>query len=202
MLDSSPADTLQPQQIPRERNRLRPALFALLPLVLLGAGCAYVLGGEAVETDDAYVEADSVGVSTDVSGFVKDVAVTENQHVDAQQILYRLDDLPFRLAVERAQAEVGIVRDDLLALKASYRDMQAQLEMASQSVDLQRISYGSGGSGIIGLLDAQRQRQQALLGLVRAQAQQYQDTTQLFVAMGGGWWSEDNEVAQAGTGPL
>ena len=43
--------------------------------------------------------------------------------------------------------------------------------MASEAVRLQRISYGSGGSGIIGLLDAQRQYQQAKLGYVRAQAQ-------------------------------
>ena len=114
----------------RKRTWLRPMLFAVLPLVLAGAGCAYVLGGEAVETDDAYVEADSVEVSTDVSGVVTEVDVTENQHVIAGQVLYRLDDLPFRLALERAQAEAGMVRDDLLALKARYRDMQAQLMQA------------------------------------------------------------------------
>jgi membrane fusion protein (multidrug efflux system) len=130
-----PADTPSPasQEKPgdgRKRTWLRPTLFAVLPLLLAGAGCAYVLGGEAVETDDAYVEADSVEVSTDVSGFVTDVDVTENQHVIAGQILYRLDDLPFRLALERAQAEVGMVRDDLLGLQARYRDMQAQLMQA------------------------------------------------------------------------
>jgi NodT family efflux transporter outer membrane factor (OMF) lipoprotein len=88
----------------------------------------------------------------------------------------------------------GQVADLLRALEhdETLLDSQHQaLEMASQSVGLQRISYSSGGSGIIGLLDAQRQRQQALLGFVSAQAQQYQDTTQLFVAMGGGWWSEN-----------
>jgi NodT family efflux transporter outer membrane factor (OMF) lipoprotein len=89
----------------------------------------------------------------------------------------------------------GQVADLLKALEHDEALLDSQhhaLEMASQSVRLQRISYGSGGSGIIGLLDAQRQRQQALLGFVRAQAQQYQDTTQLFVAMGGGGWSENN----------
>ena len=44
--------------------------------------------------DDAFVEADKVGVSTDVSGIVREVDVTENQQVKAGQILYRLDDLP------------------------------------------------------------------------------------------------------------
>jgi NodT family efflux transporter outer membrane factor (OMF) lipoprotein len=85
----------------------------------------------------------------------------------------------------------GQVADLLKALEHDRTLLDSQryaLEMATQSVSLQRISYGSGGSGIIGLLDAQRQHEQALLGVVRAQAQQYQDTTQLFVAMGGGWW--------------
>jgi multidrug resistance efflux pump len=36
--------------------------------------------------------------------------------------LYRLDDLPFRLALERAEAQVGMVGDALNALKANYRD--------------------------------------------------------------------------------
>jgi NodT family efflux transporter outer membrane factor (OMF) lipoprotein len=89
----------------------------------------------------------------------------------------------------------GQVADLLRALEHDETLLESQhhaLDMASQSVGLQRISYGSGGSGIIGLLDAQRQREQSLLGLIRAQAQQYQDTTQLYVAMGGGWWSEGN----------
>jgi NodT family efflux transporter outer membrane factor (OMF) lipoprotein len=89
----------------------------------------------------------------------------------------------------------GQVADLLRALEHDARLLDSQhhaLEMASQSVNLQRISYGSGGSGIVGLLDAQRQREQALLGFIRAQSQQYQDTTELFVAMGGGWWHESN----------
>jgi multidrug resistance efflux pump len=83
-----------------------------------------VTGGQVMSTDDAYGEADKVGVSTDVSGIVQQIDVTENQRVDAGQVLYRLDDLPFRLALQRAEAQVGIVRNDLNALKANYGDMQ------------------------------------------------------------------------------
>ncbi len=84
--------------------------------------------------DDAYVEADKVGVSTDVPGIVKEVAVTENQHVQAGQILYRLDDLQLRLALERAEAQIGTVRNALNALKANYRDMQSQIQQAQNDV--------------------------------------------------------------------
>ena len=126
-----------PQGTPRSPRRrwVRPALFLLLPLALIAGGYWYVTGGQLMSTDDAYVEADKVGVSTDVSGIVKEVDVTENQHVEAGQVLYRLDDLPFRLALDRAEAQVGMVGDALNALKANYRDMQAQIKEAQNDID-------------------------------------------------------------------
>jgi membrane fusion protein (multidrug efflux system) len=106
----------------------------LLPLALIGLGYWYVAGGRVISLDDAYVEASKVGVSTDVSGVVKEVDVTENGWVPAGAVLYRLDDLPFSLAQRRAEAQVGMVRDSLNALKASYRDMQAQIGQAQTDV--------------------------------------------------------------------
>jgi NodT family efflux transporter outer membrane factor (OMF) lipoprotein len=97
----------------------------------------------------------------------------------------------------------GQVADILQALTHDTNLLTAQsraLSMASEAVRLQRISYGSGGSGIIGLLDAQRQYQQAKLGYVRAEAQRYQDTVQLLVAMGGGWWDQNLASADGGDG--
>jgi NodT family efflux transporter outer membrane factor (OMF) lipoprotein len=93
----------------------------------------------------------------------------------------------------------GQVADILEALTHDSDLMDAQqhaLTEASESVRLQRLDYGNGATGIIGLLDAQRQYQQALLGYVRAQAQRFQDTTQLLVAMGGGWWDAHLAVAE------
>jgi membrane fusion protein (multidrug efflux system) len=117
------------------RQWLRRALFALLPVALATGAYWYVTGGQVMSTDDAYVEADKVGVSTDVSGIVKEVDVTENAHVAAGQVLYRLDDLQFRLALDRAKAQVGMVKDALNALTANYRDMQAQIQQAQYDVD-------------------------------------------------------------------
>ena len=92
----------------------------------------------------------------------------------------------------------GQVADILQALVHDSGLLAAQrraLDMASESVRLQRINYGNGGIGILNLLDALHQYQQALLGYVRAEAQRYQDTIQLLVAMGGGWWGANLTVA-------
>jgi NodT family efflux transporter outer membrane factor (OMF) lipoprotein len=91
----------------------------------------------------------------------------------------------------------GQVGDILQALTHDAGLLAAQrraLDMASESVRLQRINYGNGGIGILNLLDAQHQYQQALLGYVRADAQRYQDTIQLLIAMGGGWWGANLTV--------
>lgn len=119
---------------PSRRRRTRRALFMLLAVVLVAGGYWYVTGGQVMSTDDAYVDADMVGISTDVSGIVKDIDVRENQHVVAGQVLYRLKSLPFRLALDGAKAQVGLVRNDLDALKANYQDMQAQIRQAKYDV--------------------------------------------------------------------
>ena len=70
------------------RPRTRWALFVLLPLALIVAGYWYVSGGKVMSTDDAYVEANTVGVSTDVPGIVKGIDVTNNQHVEPGAVVH------------------------------------------------------------------------------------------------------------------
>jgi NodT family efflux transporter outer membrane factor (OMF) lipoprotein len=98
----------------------------------------------------------------------------------------------------------GQVADVLQALTHDADLLAAQqhaLDLASEAVRLQRINYANGGTGILALLDAQRQYQRARLGYVRAEAQRYQDTIQLLVAMGGGWWGADLTVANNNNQP-
>jgi membrane fusion protein (multidrug efflux system) len=64
-----------------------------------------------------------------------DIDVSDNQRVEAGQVLYRLDPLPFQLALERADAQLGAVATELNALKANYADAQAQLAQARTDAD-------------------------------------------------------------------
>ena len=135
----SPRDEERPPS--RRRVWVRRALYLLLPLVLIAGALWYVRGGKIMATDDAYVDADKVGVSTDVSGIVKDVDVEENQQVQAGQVLYRLDPLPFQLGLERANAQLGSVVNELNALKANYSDIQAQLAQAQTDADYYKTEF-------------------------------------------------------------
>jgi membrane fusion protein (multidrug efflux system) len=113
----------------------------LLPIVLIVAAYFYVEGGAHMSTEDAYVEADKVGLSTDVSGLVKAIEVKDNQHVLSDQPLFRLDPLPFELKLAQAQAQLGTVRDNLNALKANYQNTQAQIIQAQDQVTYNERQY-------------------------------------------------------------
>jgi membrane fusion protein, multidrug efflux system len=125
---------------PRKSLR-RPLLFALLPIALIIGGYVYVTGGAVMSTDNAYVRADVVGLSNDVSGIVSEVVVRDNQTVAKGDILFKLDAEPFQLALDRADAQLGITRNNLLALQSSYRDMQAQIEQAKADVELDLTNF-------------------------------------------------------------
>jgi NodT family efflux transporter outer membrane factor (OMF) lipoprotein len=82
----------------------------------------------------------------------------------------------------------GQVADLLEALSHDAELLAAQshaLATAQSNLDLARESYRAGNSGVLQVLDAQRLHEQAELGYIRAEAQRYLDTTQLFLALGG-----------------
>ena len=134
----SGADTVRRS---RRRDRMRWGLFALLPLVLLGGGYYYVTGGQIMSTDDAYVQADRVGISTDVSGIVQDVAVKDNEHVAAGQVLYRLDPRQFQIALDNAKANLSQIALSIDAMKQDYHRMESDVAAQQAQVDLDQKNY-------------------------------------------------------------
>jgi len=80
------------------------------------------------------------------------------------------------------------VADLLEGLDHDHEQLEAQdhaQQAAQSSLDLARISYKEGNAGVLQVLDAERSYQRARLGYVRAVAQRYLDTVQLFLALGG-----------------
>jgi membrane fusion protein (multidrug efflux system) len=126
---------------PRRRDRIRWGLFALLPLVLIVGAYWYVTGGQIMSTDDAYVEADKVGISTDVAGIVKEVNVKENEQIEAGQILYRLDPRQFQIALDNAKANLAQTALSIEAMKQDYARMVSDIAGQQAQVDLDQINF-------------------------------------------------------------
>ncbi|BBK30001.1 membrane fusion protein (multidrug efflux system) [Stella humosa] len=123
----------------RSRRRWRRLLLlVLVPLLVVAvAFYFYLSGGRYVVTDNAYVRADKVTISTDVSGMVQAVLVAENQRVAAGDMLFRIDPEPFALAEAAAQAQLGTVLAELSTLKANYRQRVEEIRLAEADVAYQ-----------------------------------------------------------------
>jgi membrane fusion protein, multidrug efflux system len=123
------------------RDRVRWILFGLLPIALIIGGLWYVLGGAIMSTDDAYVDAEKVGISTDVAGIVQSVEVTDNQHVQAGQLLYQLDPRQFQIALDSARANLAQVSLTVDAMKQDYKHMLSDAAAAQAQVDLDQLNF-------------------------------------------------------------
>ncbi|MCU1763222.1 HlyD family secretion protein [Pseudomonas sp. 14P_8.1_Bac3] len=112
------------------RQRWRSGLFLLAPLAVVASAVWYVVGGQVVSTDNAYIQAERVGVSTDVAGIVAAIEVTDNQVVRKGQVLFRLKAEPFEIALASATAQLENARNQILYLKASYNQSLAEIAQA------------------------------------------------------------------------
>jgi membrane fusion protein (multidrug efflux system) len=127
---------------PFDRRRwIRRGLFVLLPIALVIGGIWYVKGGQIMSTDDAYVDAEKVGISTDVAGIVQDVGVTDNQHVAAGQVLYRLDPRQFQIALDNAKANLAQTALSIEAMKQDYKRMLSDTAAEQAQVVLDQTNF-------------------------------------------------------------
>jgi membrane fusion protein (multidrug efflux system) len=123
----------------RRVNRLRllrPVLMIGGVLVVLIACLFFWLtGGQTMSSDDTYVNAAKVSLSTDVSGLVGKVYVTNNQHVTKGQELFSLEPSAFDIQVQSAQAQLAQAELDIAAAKRAYA--QSQAEIATQRIAIE-----------------------------------------------------------------
>jgi membrane fusion protein (multidrug efflux system) len=109
--------------------------------LLIGGAWLYLTGGRYQSTDNAYVRAARVAISSNIAGRVTEVAVHDNQLVHRGDVLFRLDDAPLRIAVQEAQAQLATARLQVESLKASYRQRQADLRSAQDTAAYQQREY-------------------------------------------------------------
>ena len=124
------------------RGWLRIFLMVSVPLALVAvAGYWYLTSGRYAGTDDAYVQADMVQVSADVAGRVVKVEVADNQPVTAGQVLFRLDDSNYRIALAHAEAMLAAARLQIEGLRATYRQKLAEQKEAQDTLAYQQREF-------------------------------------------------------------
>jgi len=112
------------------RRYRRTLLLVVLPLVALLAGLTFYLnGGRYVTTDDAYVGAQKVLITPDISGKIINIAVREGQQVAAGDVMFQIDPVPFELAVAQARAK-------LADAKTSHDNLVANVKLYGDTVEL------------------------------------------------------------------
>ena len=125
-----------------DKARLRKILmFGGVGIFLAIAGVVYLMGGRYVTSDDSYVHANKLMVSTDVSGLVKTVDVHEGQTVKAGQVLFTLDPLPFQIALDNAKAALASTVQDVESTRAMYRAAVAQITAEQAQVTVNQQTY-------------------------------------------------------------
>lgn len=119
----------------RNRGVRRALLIAGPAVVAVISAFIWFNSGRYAGTEDAYVKADKVTVSAQISGPIAAVAVSENQHVNAGDELFRVDDRPYRIALAKANAQLEAVTADVNSLKASFKQKSEELELARTNRD-------------------------------------------------------------------
>jgi membrane fusion protein (multidrug efflux system) len=120
----------------------RTLLFSLgLAAALAVGGYLYFSSGRFISTDNAYLKFDKVTLSAEVSGTITSLLVVENQKVHKGDVLATIDDVPYRIALEKTAARVKRSESSIKSLQASYRTKQAELAMAVSNLAYANTEY-------------------------------------------------------------
>ena len=132
-----------PDNTPNGKNGLRRRLLVGGTVVFaLAAAAFYFMTGRYVSTDDAYVQAARVDVSANISGRVLKILVHDNQTVHRGNLLFELDPAAHHIALKDARARLAETRLQVNALKAGYRQRQADLKSARETLSYQQREFG------------------------------------------------------------
>jgi len=171
--DASPvprteAETPTGEVLAPKRNGGRKRLILLALLVIVGGGAAYkgydwyTRTRFLVSTDDAYVKADTAVIAAKVSGYISFVSVIDNQPVKAGDLLVKIDDGDYKLAVDAAQRKVQTQDSTIERIAAQVRaqgpvidQARADRDRTAATVVSARAAIG-GATATLAVLEAQK----------------------------------------------
>jgi membrane fusion protein, multidrug efflux system len=166
------------------RRYRRVLLLIVLPLVALMAGLTFYLnGGRYVTTDDAYVGAQKILSTPDVSGKIIQIAVKEGQQVATGDILFQIDPVPFQLAVAQARAKLDDARSSHDNLVANVKIYDQTIEIVNAGIALKQRDVDRKTALAKSNFGSQLDLDNSATALVTAQAQRQLVTQQRSTAL-------------------
>jgi membrane fusion protein (multidrug efflux system) len=156
----------------RSRARLRLILLVVLPLIALAGGLyLYLQSGRYISTDNAYVGAQKVLITPDISGKIARVMVAEGQRVSAGDALIEIDPTPFRISVMQAEARLAGVRTEFANLKTNLASITRRIALARETVDLKQRDVERKNTLLSNRTGSQMDMDNALAAVVTAKTQ-------------------------------
>lgn len=126
----------QPPRPPSTRERLREhwllvtAGAVVLIAALVGGLLYWMVVRHYESTDDAFVAARSFSVASKVGGYVTDIPVTDNQHVNSGDLLAKIDERDYRIAIDQADAQVASAKANIANVEAQIDSQHEQIKQA------------------------------------------------------------------------
>ncbi len=140
--DKAASSYVADQVVPAPRRfNLRKALMTGAAVAALAAAAWYgwdywTVGRFQISTDDAYVKADNTTIAPKVSGYLDEVLVGDNERVKAGQVLARIDDRDYRVALDQAKSDVAAADAAIASKQAMLEVQDAVIGAAKATVDV------------------------------------------------------------------
>lgn len=142
MAERDPHIEMETLTAAKPASRIRSiALMLSVPLLLAGLPNYYIANDHYVSTDNAYIHQDKVSISAEVGGNIVEVAVHENQHVKAGDLLFRIDPAPFRIAAAQADATIAAAQVKAGSMETELKGSSVDIDSAREGVAYFQKAY-------------------------------------------------------------
>ena len=133
----------QEQEPKKKPNKVIPIILGIILIAGIVFGIKeYIYYGKHIDTDDAQIDGDVSPVVARVGGYVDSIFFEENTHVNAGQVLVKIDDRDYKVKLEQAlaaqkgaSAGVGVGQSQIIATSANSSSARAQAESAAARLE-------------------------------------------------------------------
>ena len=151
---------------------LRTTLLLVVPAIVAAVGLFFFLmGGRYVSTDNAYIGAQKVMITPEVSGKVMSIAVAEGQLLKPGDALFSIDAEPYRFAEQEAEARLVRIRSEFESLKSTLASLGKQIMLARQAVAAGQADYDRKAALLGSRISAPSDLDRSRIALVASKAQ-------------------------------